>query len=70
MLGVPRAGVRDIFVGRGGTNPAARPPVLGRLAARRGLPLLTGVFVGPSLPGAIALGALRFVLPADAAQPH
>ncbi|GGM06043.1 cation:proton antiporter [Dactylosporangium sucinum] len=48
---------------------------LGRLATRFGLPalvgeLLTGVILGPSLLGALAPGALSFVLPADADQLH
>jgi Kef-type K+ transport system membrane component KefB len=48
---------------------------LGRLAVRLGLPalvgeLLTGVLLGPSLLGALAPGALGWVLPADAGQLH
>ncbi|GAA2640400.1 hypothetical protein GCM10010399_87480 [Dactylosporangium fulvum] len=48
---------------------------LGRIATRFGLPalvgeLLTGVVLGPSLLGALAPGALSFVLPADADQLH
>ncbi|GAA2336102.1 cation:proton antiporter [Dactylosporangium salmoneum] len=48
---------------------------LGRLAVRLGLPalvgeLLTGVLLGPSLLGALAPGAVAWLLPADANQLH
>lgn len=48
---------------------------LGRLAVRFGLPplvgeLLTGVVLGPSMLGAIAPEAFRWILPADAGQLH